>query len=122
MADTIRITYSGTNVDISPGFGYAKPDIMDVTHARSKNGTLYSYKHYNKLRWEIPATWIDSTDAANILSWWQNVYDLTFVPDMVNAPGTSHTVRIVNSNRPLLSFSGPNWETYYAGTIILEQT
>jgi hypothetical protein len=122
MADTQRITYSGTNVDFSPGMGYSKPDVSDIIHSRSKNGTLYSYKHFIKYRWEIPVSFFDGTDAGNINSWWSNVYNLTFVPDMVNAPGTSYTVRIVNSNRPLLQFSGPNWETYYAGTIILEQT
>lgn len=121
MADTQRLTYSGTNVDFAPGFGYSKPGILDVVHKRSKSGALKSYKHFYKGRWECPVSWFDSTDTTNINTWWQNVYDLTFVPDLINAPGTSYTVRIMNSNTPLLQFSGPYWETYYEGTIILEQ-
>jgi len=122
MADTQRLTYGGTSVNFSPGLGYSKPDVLDVIHKRTKSGALKSYKHFYKYRWECPVSWFDSTDAGNINSWWSNVYDLTFIPDYINAPGTSYTVRIVNSNRPLLQFSGPNWETYYQGTIILEQT
>jgi len=120
--DTMRLTYGGTSVNFSPGPGYSEPDVMDVVHKRSKNGTLHSYKHFNKGRWECPVSWFDATDTANINSWWANIYDLTFIPDLIGAPGTSYTVRIVNSNKPLLQFSGPNWRIYYAGTIILEQT
>ena len=121
MADTQRLTYSGTNVDFSPGIGYAKPDVLDVIHRRTKNGTLKSYKHFYKYRWECPVSFFDATKSTNINSWWSNVYNCTFIPDYINAPGTSYTVRIVNSNRPLLQFSTVNWETYYSGTIILEQ-
>lgn len=121
MADTMRLTYSGTNVNFAPAMGYSKPDVLDVVHRRTGNGTLRSKKFYYKYRWEVPVVWFDSTDTGNINSWWQNVYDLTFIPDLINAPGTSYTVRIVNDTRPLLQFSGPNWETYYQGTIILEQ-
>ena len=122
MSDTVRLTYGGTNVDFSPDMGYDKPDILGTVHSRTPNGTLYSYKLFYKRRWEIPVSWFDSTDATNINTWWQNIYDCTFVPDMINAPGTNYTVRIVNTTKPLSGFSGPNWETYYRGTVILEQT
>ena len=122
MADTMRLTYSGTNVDFAPGMGYAEPDVLGISHVRTPNGTLYTYRFFYKYRWEIPVSWFDSTDTTNINTWWNNAYDCTFVPDLINAPGTSYTVRIVNSNKPLSMFSGPNWRTYYQGSIILEQT
>lgn len=122
MADTMRISYGGTNVDFSPNLGFSKPDVLDIIHKRTKNGTLKTYKHFYKYRWEISVSWWQSTNTNLINLWWSSAYDCTFVPDLINASGTSYTVRIVNSNRPLLEFSGPNWETYYQGTIILEQT
>jgi len=122
MADTMRLTYSGTNIDFAPGPAYAKPDVLKITHRRAGDGTLHTHKFYYKLRWEVPITWLNKTDTDNLNSWWSNARDCTLVPDLVGAPGTSYTVRIVNTTRPILRFIGPYWETYFQGTLILEQT
>jgi hypothetical protein len=118
---TMSLAYAATTITFSPAPGYAKTDILEKLHTRARNGTLNTYKFFVKLRWEIPLSWVGSTDAGNFNTWWSNCYDCTFIPDTVNAPGTSYTVRIVNDTRPLGQFSGPNWETYYQGSLILEQ-
>jgi hypothetical protein len=122
MADTMRISYGGTNIDFSPGFGYDVPDDLGIIRFRTPNGTLYSYKFFYKYRWEVPVSWFNSSDTTNINSWWSNNYDVTFYPDRINSPGTSFTCKIVNGTRPISRFNGPYWETYYEGTLILEQT
>lgn len=121
MADTVRVAYSGTNIDFSPQRGYDKPFIKEIKRKRAKDGTLYSYKFFVKGRWELPIRFMSSTNAGYLNTWWDNDYTVTFYPDMINSPATSYSCKITNSDRPLSSFPIGYWEENFEGSLILEE-
>ena len=118
----VRLTYSGTNVDWGPGPGFDEPDILGRHLHRAVDGTLHLYDFYTpKKKWLVPAMDMDSTDGPNINTWWENGYTCTFVPDYTNNPGTTYSVKITNSQRPVWYKSLKSWEDHYSGTVQLEQ-
>ena len=122
MSDVMKLEDSiGNNITFDPAQGYSKADDMNVIHQRSNDGTLYSYKIYFKRKWIVPLTQFDKTKAEQINTWWQNLTQLKFYPDLINDAVTYYNVRITNNERPLLSMTDYSWEILYEGNMILQE-
>ena len=118
----VRLSYGATNVDWGPGAGFDEPGILGRHRHRAVNGALHSYDFFTpKKKWKAPVTDMGTTDGPNINTWWENDYTCTFVPDFTNNPGTTYTVKIVNTTRPLWYKSLKSWEDHYSGTVLLEE-
>ena len=117
----ISIEATPTTVSFSPAQEYIKPDDMNILHTRSADGTLYSYKIYLKKRWEVPLTQFSKSNADQINSWWEDMQDLYFYPDLVNTPSVYYTARITNTEKPLSAFTEYQWEYLYEGNITLQE-
>jgi len=117
----MKITDGVTIINFSPEAGYIKPDDFDVIRHSAISGKEYSYKFSKKRRWEIPLENIATADATTFNDWRDDLAQLTFYDDMINAPSVSYTVRIHNDEKPLSSFGVPNWEDKFRGTLILRE-
>lgn len=122
MADTIALVFMTDSVTLSPNDGYTKPGVVEFSRERTRDGTLYQYRWFNKLRWEIPISFIPSSIATVVNSWWSSgVGSLFLYPDMINSPTASYEVRIVNAETPLGTERTPYWEDQFHGMLFLEQ-
>ncbi len=121
MAEKIRISYSGSNVDISPlvSAGYEEAEDRVRSSMKALDGTHHVYEWSSKKRYTIPVNAISSADYALVLSWWQNIRSITYYPDYDAAPGTSITARVINETNPLAPMEG-KWDTY-AGVIVVRE-
>jgi hypothetical protein len=111
----------GVRLDFSPTREYKKPDDMFAIHQRSNNGTLYSYRIYCKRRWEVPLSQLDKTTADQINTWWLNLTNLKFYPDIINLPAEFYNVRITDNDRPLSGMTDWAWETLYEGSMKVQE-
>jgi len=117
---TMSLTDGVDTVNFSPREGYEVPEERKRSIHRTLDDTLYIYEWGHKGRYEIPVFNISSTDKEHIETWWQGMTKLTFVPDKINAPGTSISVRIINEDKPLQMIY-PKWADIYEGNLILRQ-
>jgi hypothetical protein len=117
----IRITDGTDTVDIDPAPGYVRPKAIDRAEHKGEDGTDYVYEFSSKVRDEIPVKLMAKADADIINAWMTGRTSLTYYQDYSGAPGTSVTARIVNATLPL-QMDGPLWDTYYSGTIIVQET
>jgi len=116
----MRLTDASTTIDFDPAAGYIQPRILRATHHRAATGKSYSYKWWEKERWEVPTDRLSKTDADQLNSWWDSLTELTFYPDMINSPTTSYTVLLKNTTAPM-RMQGPVFADKYSGTLILEE-
>lgn len=117
----MKLKKDSTEITFDPSEGYKKPNDSEINRYSSINGTEYSYKRYVKKLWEIPLEFIPSADAVQINTWWEDIEQLQFYPDLINAPSTYYNIRIWNNSVPLDSFRRPRWEDYFDGDLILRQ-
>lgn len=117
----MRLTDGSTTIDFDPGFGYTLPDDFEEAVLRTLNGKEYRYPFYHSKRWEIPLKYLVKSKADQFNTWRQNNTELTFYPDYENAPATSYSVRIQNATNPLAKMDEPTFDTYYSGTLILQE-
>lgn len=122
MVYAMKLAYNGNEFEFDPAEGYIAPRILDVSHHRAANGKSYSYKWWIKRRWEVPLDRVEKTDADQINSWWEDLSELTFYPDLINDPSTSPTVLLKNAGAPLSEMQRPTFAVHYTGIIILEET
>jgi len=118
---TMRLTDGTNTVDFDPGEGYTIPDDFEESVLRALDGTEYRYRFYKKKRWEIPLKYVPKADAEIINGWREDNEDLSFYPDLEDSPETFYTVRIQNTTRPLSKMAGKVFDTYYEGTLILQE-
>jgi len=120
---SVRLAYSGTNVDFGPGEGFDAPKLPDRVRERAKDGTLYSYDFYTpKGKWIVPITDMSETDADNVNDWWEKNRTCSFYPDYTNDTATSYSVKITNDEQPLFYRYLSKWNSDFSGTLILEET
>lgn len=117
----MRLTDGINPIDFDSTPGYRKPGIQNKLSMRALLGTLYTYLIFNKKYYSVPMDFVNLTDKNIIVGWFENVTTLTFYPDYTSNPGTYYSVKIMNKNNPLDSFAGPNWETFFRGTLELEE-
>jgi len=117
----MKLVYTSTEIEFDPSLGYRKPDVFRRVTQRAIDGSLYVYKYFKKLSWEIPIVFLEQYKSDQINTWWDSITLLDFYPDLVNSPATKYSIKIVNTERPLLEFSGIEWETFFKGTLYLEQ-
>ena len=116
----MKLTDGINTVEFSPRKGYEIPEERRRSIHRTLDGTLYIYEWGQKGKYEIPLVGISKTDKEQIETWWQNITKLTFYPDLVDSPGTSLSVRIINEERPL-QMMAPLWNEKFEGTLILRE-
>lgn len=116
----MKLTYSGTDFIFSPREGYAIPQHREREQYPSINGDLNISEIYEQSLYEIPLNAVSKANYDNVYSWWDNMRKLVFMPD-TSVPGTTITVRIINTENPLKMTFGTTWAGYYEGTLILRE-
>jgi len=122
MADYMRLTYGGNSVDFSPREGFIIPTAYNRARHIAMDGTIYTYDWSTKLRWEVPVNNVAYADSVFVDAWWKAGYTLTFTPDLVNSPGVTKSVILMNEQAPLNMMFGTGWITKYEGTLIIQET
>jgi hypothetical protein len=117
----MRLADLGYTMDFDSTPGYRKPGIQNRLNARALLGTLYDYNVFNKKYYSVPMDFVNTTDKSIIDGWFVNRNTITFYPDYANNPATYYLVKIMNKSNPLDSFAGPNWETFFRGTLEIEE-
>lgn len=114
----MRISYSGTNIDFQSLQGSIIPNLLDSVMHTSKDGTLWIATRAEVPEWE-PILRLTGSDATNVNTWTQERYTCAFYPNYGDAPGTSHSVKILNRSLPMqrISDSGPT----YQGQLLLRK-
>ena len=99
----IRLFDGSSTVNFSPiQGGLRRPDRYFKTVNVALDGTRYTYTRGGAKRFEqVDVDFISSADAATLNGWVENDTDLTWTPDVPNAPGTTLPATLINESRPL---------------------
>ena len=109
-----------TEIEFSPlRDGYESPDESNRMIKVAIDGTVHIIKPYKKGYYRIPLNTVDPSDAAQLITWWEDLEELSFYPDLINDAGTYITALIINTESPLhKQFQNPN---YYEGTLEIKE-
>jgi len=120
MADVMKLIDGDTNeVEFSPlVVGYKAPQAIRMLKKTAIDSTIHLIQPQSKKKWTIPLNKIDSTDYALLYAMWDANLPLTFYPDLINAPATTYTVKILNVPNPFRLMANPS---YYEGTLYLRE-
>ncbi len=119
MADTMRLTDGSTTINFNSEVGFKTPNRFDIKRHVALSGKEYSYRYHGKGSWEVPLDLVSEADAIVINGWHSNISELTYTPDLINYPSTTHQVRIHNGERPLPNARPPLWADNFQGTLAL---
>ena len=121
MSKVMKLVKNTIAIEFDPAEGYVAPQILEVSHHRASSGKSYSYKWWKKGRWEVPMERISKSDAEQINSWWEDLSELSFYPDLINEPTVSYSVILKNDVAPLSEMQNPQFAIFYAGNLVLEE-
>ena len=114
-----RAVASIWSVDLKPIRGYNVPENRIRQLVETKAGKADSYEFGSAEKYEIPLINVTKADAAQLLSWWEDVKVLTFTPDQASSAQTFQMV-IDGVVRPLNMWHD-RFKSKYAGTVILHE-
>ena len=119
MAASMKLLDAIPNtIEFSPRPGYQAPEAQRRLVKYALDGAVHIIKPQKKQLYNIPLNAVSAADYAMFLSWWQGIILLVFTPDLVNAPGTTYNVHIVNTDNPFTLMANPS---YYEGTLSLRE-
>lgn len=107
---------SSNGVSIEPDWEYAEPDKKLEDEHRMRSGGRYVYKWGSFRRWALPVSYVNSSFAAVVNSWWLSNTQLLFKSESSTAV---YSVQITNDDKPLGKYVQP-YDTLFAGSIELE--
>jgi len=107
---------------LNPSYAMRTSDVVMNRHwRRSFDGYLYEVNAPGQTtRWEVPVTWVSSSDRAAINSWWMTGANLRFLLDD-SYPASYHNVRLVGETWPLPRYQYAHHGEYFEGKLILEK-
>lgn len=120
MADKMRLTDGVDTIDFSPGAKYKDAEDRTRSVHNTMDGTTYIYEWGAKEGHEVPLDGVTLANKIIIETWWKEMTQLTFYPDLDNAPGSSIQVRIINDDPPL-QMTFPDWQGEHEGELVLKQ-
>ena len=103
------------------GYGYEFQRNLDKRDIRTKGGKLFTYitPASTFRRFEIPTTFVTSSDVSIVNSWFSTGTDLRFIEDDTYA-NSYFDVRIVGTSEPYNKFIAPYFRQFYSGEIVIE--
>ena len=103
------------------GYGYNFTHNIDKKDMRTKGGTLFTYVTAtgNFSRFNLPTSFVSSSDVSIINSWFSTATDLRFI-ESDDFPNSYYTVRITGRVEPFTSFNQPYFRQYYKGSVVIE--
>ena len=107
---------SSNGISIEPEWDYAEPDKKLEDEHRTRAGGRYVYKWGSFRRWKLPVSYVDSSFAAVVNSWWVSNTQLLFKSESAAAV---YSVQITNDAKPVGKFTKP-YDTLFEGLIELE--
>lgn len=97
---TSRIAFGGTDIDYA---GKLRDNIQvdDYDHVihTTKSGATVVYKRDDQEIWHEDVI-VSEANSEVIRTWITNRSAVVFTPDLVGAPGVTHTITIMNTNFP----------------------
>lgn len=119
MSTIYQLGISSANaITIYPEFKM-KPDKKQIRNEhRSKSGRLRLYKWGDYERFSLPLSFVPTSEAAIINSWWDTNTELLL---FINSDSTIavHSVMILNKESPINEYQAP-YQTYMKGIVKLE--
>jgi hypothetical protein len=112
-------TFIGSYITLNPEYDYAFPEIKDQVDHRSLSGVLFSYKFNIIKKFEIPESFVNSSNRSLVNSWWSDNTELALFEDFPDI-GSGWKVRIINKEEPYPQFERPYFLTQHKGTLMLE--
>ena len=107
---------SSNGVTIESDWDYEERDKKLEDKHRTRGGGRYVYKWGSYRSWKIPVSYVNSSFAAIVNSWWVSNTQLLFKSESAAAV---YSVQLTNDAKPLGKFVRP-YDTLFAGTIELE--
>ena len=114
MADFLLFSNSTDGMALEPDYSFAQKGKLITSQLRTQDGGLKIYKYGEFAAFEVPVTYITTSDQLQINKWWSAVTDLKFVWQ-----GSEYNVRVMNKNQPIDKVIVP-YNNLYQGTIELE--
>jgi len=105
-------------IEFSPRPDYVAPEAQRRLVKYAIDGAVHIIKPQKKQLYSIPLNAVSAADYAQYLAWWQGLILLVFTPDLINAPGTTYNVKIINTENPFTLMANPS---YYEGTLHLRE-
>jgi hypothetical protein len=110
---------SGTGVTLEPTFDYRFNEVQEKSINRTITGVLGTFVNSPGFtRFEVPISFISSSDRAVVNSWYNSTSTLQFSEDQGVSDVT--TVRIMGEVEPFPQYADPYEFIEYAGMLVLE--
>lgn len=107
---------SSNGVSIEPEWDLAEPDKKIEDEHRTRAGGRYVYKWGSFRRWKFAVSYVDSSFAAVVNSWWLSNTQLLFKSESAAAV---YSVQLMNDEKPVSRYVRP-YDTLFSGVIELE--
>lgn len=107
---------SSTGLDVLPTYDFDQLDKKTENRFRSRNSNLYIYKWSSYKKFKVPVSFVNSSYAAIVNSWWLSNTRLLFA---VSGNAAVNSVVISNSDLPIGQYIKP-YITLLKGVIELE--
>lgn len=111
---------SATLITVEPDYGYTFAKVKNEIQKRSQSGKLFLYRFSIHDQFELPISWINSSDRSLVNSWWTSNVALQFYEDVDTHPNSLFNVKIVSDSESFQNFIKPYQNQFYQGTILLE--
>lgn len=124
MAGSLKLSYSGTDVILSPLAGTMPNHGVDdgILKKYGITGTLYLVKKFtsNKINHRFEFNNISKTDADNLNTWKSAGYTLTYTPD-TDTPGTTYQVKLINDTQPFDWMPNTAADAKFQGSLMIRE-
>jgi hypothetical protein len=117
---TFRLGPVSSVIELDPDYDYTFELTKVQTDHRTRSGKLFSYKFATYRRFEVPESWVNSSQRTLVNSWWETNTELAFFDDYDTYPQSYWNVRIMNDKEPYPEFIKPYFKQFYSGELILE--
>lgn len=107
---------SGVEVSFEPEWDFERTDPKIENEFRTRGGQRYVYKWAQYTKFKFGATFVSSSYAAIVNSWWSSNTKLLF---MSTSETAVYSVQLGNNSRPFAKFQQP-YDNLYQGVIELE--
>jgi hypothetical protein len=117
----MSLTYMGTTVTFTPKADTSFLPMVGrkrISH-KALDGTNYTYETSGKGRTEISLNGILKADRDTLYGWWSSAYSMEYKPDV--DVEESYMVKMTNSTNPFRMMPDTLWDSYYEGSMILEE-
>lgn len=118
FTETQRLNFGGDTIDFAELQNNIQADDLDHIIHKDKSGGTTVLRRTGQTEWPaIDVVCTESEANVTIRTWIANRSQVVFTPKQTSAPGTTHTVRIINPTFPMAPWGQGKWR----GTLYLRK-